>query len=59
MKRIFCRFGKRYEIPLLLQSIFMIITMFVMIKLCVSIQNRNQIIKARERVFAGKFLMLN
>lgn len=50
--RIFFWFGKRYEIPLLLQSIFMIITMFVMIKLCVSIQNRNQIIKARERVFA-------
>ncbi|XP_076666706.1 solute carrier family 66 member 2 [Andrena cerasifolii] len=50
--RIFFWFGKRYEMPLLLQSILMIVTMFVMIKLCVTVQNRNQIIKARERVFA-------
>ncbi|XP_076657165.1 solute carrier family 66 member 2 isoform X2 [Halictus rubicundus] len=50
--RIFFWFGKHYEVPLLLQSIFMIITMFIMIKLCVSVQNRNQIIKTREHVFA-------
>ncbi|XP_076233977.1 solute carrier family 66 member 2 isoform X2 [Calliopsis andreniformis] len=50
--RIFFWFGKHYEIPLLLQSILMIITMFIMIKLCVTLQNRNQIIKTRERVFA-------
>ncbi|XP_076165595.1 solute carrier family 66 member 2 isoform X2 [Ptiloglossa arizonensis] len=50
--RIFFWFGKHYEIPLLLQSIFMIITMFIMIKLCVNVQNRNQMIKAREHVFA-------
>ncbi|XP_053985130.1 solute carrier family 66 member 2 [Hylaeus anthracinus] len=50
--RIFFWFGKHYELPLLLQSIFMIITMFIMIKLCINVQNRNQIIKAREHVFA-------
>ncbi|XP_076283234.1 solute carrier family 66 member 2 isoform X1 [Lasioglossum baleicum] len=50
--RIFFWFGKHYEVPLLLQSVFMIITMFIMIKLCVSVQNRNQIIKTREHVFA-------
>ncbi|XP_078035998.1 solute carrier family 66 member 2 isoform X1 [Augochlora pura] len=50
--RIFFWFGKHYEVPLLLQSIFMIITMLIMIKLCVSVQNRNQIIKTREHVIA-------
>ena len=50
---IFQRFGKHYEIPLLLQSICMIVTMFIMIKLCINVQSRNQVIKARERVFSG------
>ncbi|OAD54428.1 PQ-loop repeat-containing protein 1, partial [Eufriesea mexicana] len=50
--RIFFWFGKHYEVPLLLQSIFMIITMFIMIKLCINIQNRNQIIKVKEHVFS-------
>ena len=50
---IFHRFGKHYEIPLLLQSICMIVTMFIMIKLCINVQSRNQVIKARERVFSG------
>lgn len=52
--RILFWFGKHYEIPLLLQSICMIITMFMMIKLCVKIRNQNQIIKAKEHVFTGK-----
>ncbi|KOC66675.1 PQ-loop repeat-containing protein 1 [Habropoda laboriosa] len=50
--RISFWFGKRYEIPLLLQSILMIITMFIMIKLCINVQNRNQVVKVRERVFS-------
>ncbi|CAL7951200.1 unnamed protein product [Xylocopa violacea] len=50
--RIYFWFGKHYEIPLLLQSIFMIITMFIMIKLCINVQNRNQVIKVKERVFS-------
>ncbi|XP_016912116.2 solute carrier family 66 member 2 [Apis cerana] len=50
--RIFFWFGKHYEIPLLLQSIFMIVAMFIMIKLCISVQSRNQVIKVRERVFS-------
>ncbi|KAL0110573.1 hypothetical protein PUN28_013871 [Cardiocondyla obscurior] len=48
--RILFWFGKRYELPLLLQSILMILAMFVMIKLCINVQNRTQIIKAKERV---------
>lgn len=50
--RILFWFGKRYEIPLLLQSIFMIMTMFVMIKLCINVRNKNQIAKPRGRVFS-------
>ncbi|XP_014480442.1 PREDICTED: PQ-loop repeat-containing protein 1 [Dinoponera quadriceps] len=49
--RILFWFGKHYELPLLLQSMLMIVAMFVMIKLCINIQNRTQIIKAKERVF--------
>ncbi|XP_066593654.1 solute carrier family 66 member 2 isoform X2 [Prorops nasuta] len=49
--RILFWFGKRYELPLLFQSILMIITMLVMVKLCINVRNRNQIIKSRERVF--------
>lgn len=51
------RFGKRYELPLLIQSIVMNITMFVMIHLCVNVRKKNQIIRARERIFTGWYLM--
>ncbi|KAG5342099.1 PQLC1 protein, partial [Acromyrmex charruanus] len=51
--RILFWFGKHYELPLLLQSILMILAMFVMIKLCINVQNRTQIIKAKERVLTG------
>lgn len=53
-----CRFGKRYELPLLLQSIIMILAMFVMIKLCINVQNRTQIIKSKERVLTGKYNLI-
>ncbi|XP_063358339.1 solute carrier family 66 member 2 isoform X3 [Cydia amplana] len=49
--RILFWFGKRYELPLLIQSIVMNITMFVMIHLCVNVRKKNQIIRARERIF--------
>lgn len=48
------RFGKRYELPLLIQSIVMNATMFAMIHLCVTVKKKNQIIRARERIFTGK-----
>ncbi|XP_012225878.1 solute carrier family 66 member 2 isoform X3 [Linepithema humile] len=48
--RILFWFGKHYELPLLLQSMLMIVAMFVMIKLCINVQNRTQIIKVKERV---------
>ncbi|CAG9566737.1 unnamed protein product [Danaus chrysippus] len=49
--RILFWFGKRYELPLLIQSIVMNATMFAMIHLCVTIRKKNQIIRARERIF--------
>jgi len=42
----------------LLQSILMILAMFVMIKLCINVQNRTQIIKAKERVLTGEYILL-
>ncbi|XP_063376439.1 solute carrier family 66 member 2 isoform X2 [Cydia fagiglandana] len=52
--RILFWFGKRYELPLLIQSIVMNITMFVMIHLCVNVRKKNQIIRARERIFTDQ-----
>ncbi|CAG5095591.1 Similar to SLC66A2: Solute carrier family 66 member 2 (Bos taurus) [Cotesia congregata] len=49
--RILFWFGKRFELPLLFQSILMNITMLFMIKLCVNINTKNQIIKLKDRVF--------
>ncbi|CAG9784290.1 unnamed protein product [Diatraea saccharalis] len=56
--RILFWFGKRYELPLLIQSIVMNVTMFVMIHLCVTVRKKNQIIRARERIFTGAIFML-
>ncbi|XP_063984415.1 solute carrier family 66 member 2 isoform X2 [Diachasmimorpha longicaudata] len=49
--RIIFWFGKRFELPLLLQSILMNITMLVMIRLCVTVRHKNQLVKAKERTF--------
>ncbi|XP_070492536.1 solute carrier family 66 member 2 isoform X2 [Chironomus tepperi] len=50
--RIFFWFSKRYELPLLIQSVVMNITMFLMIHLCVKVRRNNAIMRARERVFS-------
>ncbi|XP_044266704.1 solute carrier family 66 member 2 isoform X2 [Tribolium madens] len=49
--RIMFWFGKHFEYPLLIQSIIMNVTMFVMIHLCVRVRNRNQLMQARQRIF--------
>lgn len=49
--RILFWFGKRYELPLLIQSIVMNTTMFAMIHLCVTVRKKSQIVRARERIF--------
>ncbi|XP_064086770.1 solute carrier family 66 member 2-like [Macrobrachium nipponense] len=49
--RILFWFGHWFELPLLFQSIIMNITMFMLIKLCVAIKNRGQIVHNKEHVF--------
>uniref|UniRef100_A0A336MM96 Solute carrier family 66 member 2 n=2 Tax=Culicoides sonorensis TaxID=179676 RepID=A0A336MM96_CULSO len=46
-------FSSRYELPLVVQSIVMNITMFLMIHLCVKVKRNNAILEAKERVFSG------
>ncbi|XP_024082380.1 PQ-loop repeat-containing protein 1 isoform X3 [Cimex lectularius] len=49
--RILFWFGKRYELPLLAQSMIMNVMMLFMIHLCVRVKNRSQIIRGPDRVF--------
>ncbi|KAK0051527.1 solute carrier family 66 member 2-like isoform X1 [Biomphalaria glabrata] len=53
--RIMFWFGKHYELPLLAQSIIMIITMLVLVQLCVDVKNRTEIISSKQRKFTGSF----
>ncbi|CAO1349968.1 unnamed protein product [Diamesa hyperborea] len=50
--RILFWFSKRFELPLLVQSVVMNVTMFLMIHLCVKVRRNNAIMRARERVFS-------
>ncbi|XP_052866135.1 solute carrier family 66 member 2 isoform X2 [Anopheles bellator] len=50
--RILFWFSSRYELPLLVQSVVMNITMFLMIHLCVKVRRNNAIMRTRERVFS-------
>ncbi|CAH1108993.1 unnamed protein product [Psylliodes chrysocephalus] len=52
--RIMFWFGRHFEYPLLVQSVIMNITMFMMIHLCVSVRNKNQLVQARQRIFTAK-----
>ncbi|XP_023022028.1 solute carrier family 66 member 2 isoform X2 [Leptinotarsa decemlineata] len=49
--RIMFWFGRHFEYPLLVQSMIMNITMFLMIHLCVNVRNKNQLHQARQRIF--------
>ncbi|XP_055541513.1 solute carrier family 66 member 2 isoform X1 [Wyeomyia smithii] len=56
--RILFWFSSRFEIPLLVQSVVMNITMFIMIHLCVTVRRNNAIMRTRERVFSGDETLL-
>ncbi|XP_062547066.1 solute carrier family 66 member 2 isoform X1 [Armigeres subalbatus] len=56
--RILFWFSSRFEIPLLVQSVVMNITMFIMIHLCVTVRRNNAIMRTRERVFSGDDTLL-
>lgn len=49
--RILFWFGHPFELPLLIQSIFMNITMMVLVHLCVRIRNKNVIIRSKNHQF--------
>ncbi|KFB41744.1 hypothetical protein ZHAS_00009400 [Anopheles sinensis] len=50
--RILFWFFSRFELPLLVQSVVMNLTMFLMIHLCVNVRRNNAIMRMRERVFS-------
>ncbi|XP_074645468.1 solute carrier family 66 member 2-like isoform X2 [Tubulanus polymorphus] len=49
--RLMFWFGKHFELPLVAQSIIMIITMLLLVRLCTEVKNRNEIISARSHTF--------
>lgn len=51
------RFGKRFELPLLLQSIIMNLAMLFMVELCCRVRHKNSIIPAKPRYFLGKTIL--
>lgn len=52
------RFYSNYELPLLVQSVIMTVTMFLMIHLCVKVRRSNALMKIKDRVFSGKHTKL-
>lgn len=50
--RILFWFGKHFEAPLLIQSIIMIMTMLVMIRLCVNVRKSHVILKVRDHTLS-------
>ncbi|XP_035828601.1 solute carrier family 66 member 2 [Aplysia californica] len=51
--RIMFWFGKHFELPLLAQSIIMIVTMLVLVQLCVDVRSKTEIIASKPRRFSG------
>lgn len=53
-ERLFVRFGRHYEIPLLIQSVLMNMAMFALIHLCVQVNAKDRIAgQYKEHVFTG------
>lgn len=56
---LFIRFGKHFEIPLLVQSIVMLLTMFIMMEICLRMRNRassSSSTPSKSKSFFGKEL---
>ncbi|KAJ3596579.1 hypothetical protein NHX12_002984 [Muraenolepis orangiensis] len=51
--RIFFWLGKQFELPLLLQSVVMVCTMFCMLRLCCHVQNAQRV-STRQHRLAGR-----
>ena len=52
---ILFRFGKHFELPLLVQSVVMIVVMLMMIHLCTLVRTRSEIIASKARSFLGEW----
>ncbi|KAL3859819.1 hypothetical protein ACJMK2_010011 [Sinanodonta woodiana] len=50
--RILFWFGKHYELPLLVQSIIMIVTMLALVHVCVAAKHKSEIISSKVRKFS-------
>ncbi|XP_073706293.1 solute carrier family 66 member 2-like [Garra rufa] len=53
--RIFFWIGKQFELPLLLQSVVMILTMLAMLHLCCSIQSSNRV-STKQHHITGNYI---
>ncbi|XP_033754058.1 solute carrier family 66 member 2-like [Pecten maximus] len=49
--RIMFWFGKHFELPLLAQSIIMVFTMMMMVRLCVQMKNKSEIVMSKQHKF--------
>ncbi|XP_052230126.1 solute carrier family 66 member 2-like isoform X2 [Dreissena polymorpha] len=49
--RILFWFGKRFELPLLAQSVIMTFTMLALVHLCVTVKHKGELIKSRQHHF--------
>ena len=57
----FFRFGRHYEIPLLIQSILMTLAMLALIRVCVQVNKKDFHIvgsSSKERVFSGNTILI-
>lgn len=50
-----CRFGKRYELPLLAQSIIMLFAMMALVHLCVHVKRKSEILASKQYKFTGLY----
>ncbi|XP_021358283.1 PQ-loop repeat-containing protein 1-like isoform X1 [Mizuhopecten yessoensis] len=49
--RIMFWFGKHFELPLLAQSVIMVFTMMMMMRLCVQMKNKSEIVASKQHQF--------
>lgn len=54
-EQICYRFGKHFELPLLAQSILMIIAMLAMVEACVRVKNQSEIIQSKQHSLKGQY----
>lgn len=53
------RFGKHFEIPLLIQSMVMLVAMFLMIEICIKMRRINSSAPVKQSLFKGKQLSVD